>query len=136
MAFFGLSCVHLQGGENKNAIIMCRNKFTVKKHNICLKITLKVIISMNIKMLVDKKLYMEYRSVEWSRRCMWWFMVQIDERWYRLYSKILELFKPWILTKNNKIFNCGVISTHYNGNWILVLTALEMVIWVAETCQC
>jgi len=39
VAFFGHLCVHLQGGENKNTVIMCRNKSTVKKHNFCLKIT-------------------------------------------------------------------------------------------------
>jgi len=49
MAFFGHSCVHLQGGENKNAVIVRRNKSTVKKHNFSLKITLKIVISMNIK---------------------------------------------------------------------------------------
>jgi len=29
-----------------------------------------------------------------------------------------------------------VISTRYNGNYILVLTALKMATWMAATCQC
>ena len=34
----------------------------------------------------------------------------------------------------NKIFNCGVTSTHCNCIWILVVTTLWMTTWVAETC--
>ena len=39
--------------------------------------------------------------------CMWWFMIQIGEQWYSLYSELL----------------------------ILVLTTLKMATWVAETCS-